>query len=60
MRPGLILVRKHFLMGLYMGELIHGRAYTWESLYMGGLIHGRAYIVCTERGGALYIDCILC
>ena len=25
--PGLIIVRKHFLVGLYMGGLIYGRAY---------------------------------
>ena len=31
--PGLIFVRKHFLVGLYTGGLIYG-----------GLIYGRAYI----------------
>ena len=34
--PGLIFVRKHFLVGLYMGG-----AYTWEGLIYGGLIYGQ-------------------
>ena len=45
--PGLILVRKPFLMGLYTGELIYGGAYIRGSLYTGELIYG---------GGGLYTD----
>ena len=33
--PGLIFVRKHFLVGLYMGRLIYG----------GGLIYGQDFVL---------------
>ena len=38
--PGLIFVRKHFLVGLYMGG-----AYTWEGLIYGGLIYGQDVVL---------------
>ena len=40
--PGLIFVRKPFLMGLYTGGLIHGRAYIWGG---GGLIYGLHFVL---------------
>ena len=39
--PGLIFVRKHVLVGLYMGGLIYGRAYIRGGLYTGGLYTDR-------------------
>ena len=32
--PGLIQVRKSFLMGLYMGAFIWGEAYTWTTFWV--------------------------
>ena len=37
--PGLIYVRKRFLMGLYKGGLIYG----------GGLIHGQSFVLVINK-----------
>ena len=47
--PGLIFVRKHFLVGLYMGGLIYGRAYIRIGFCVSNINHLLTFFLYNTR-----------